>query len=71
MVPPRPPPGPMLERPPLPWALLSHTDRKHNTWFAMPAATAMQAFITEPSCPEVSTPLPYQSTSSRMASITS
>ena len=37
----------------------------------MPAATAMQAFITEPSWPEVSTPLPYQSTSSRMASITS
>ena len=61
----------MLARPPLPWALPSQTERKHSTWLAMPAATAMQAFITDPSCPEVSTPLPYQLTSSRMASITS
>ena len=61
----------MLARPPLPCALPSQTERKHRTWSAMPAATAMQAFITDPSCPEVSTPLPYQLTSRRMASITS
>ncbi len=60
-----------LARPPLPWALPSQTDRKHSTWFAIPAPTAMQAFITEPSWPEVSTPLSYQSTSSRSASMTS
>ena len=37
----------------------------------MPAAIAMIAFITDPSWPEVSTPLSNQLTCSRMASITS
>ncbi len=37
----------------------------------MPAPTAMHAFMTEPSCPEVSTPLSYQFTSSRRASMAS
>ncbi len=62
---------PTLARPAVPWALPSHTERKHSTWSAMPAATAMQAFITEPNWPEVSIPLSYQSTSSRRASMTS
>ncbi len=71
MRPPAPaPPGPRLALPPAPWALPSQTERKQTTWSARPAATAMQAFITEPSWPEVSIPLSYQFTSSRMASIT-
>ena len=37
----------------------------------MPAATAMMAFITDPSWPEVSTPLSNQLTCRRMASIAS
>ena len=37
----------------------------------MPAPTAMHAFMTDPNCPEVSTPLSYQFTSSAQASMTS
>src|SRR4051812_36083050 len=69
--PPPPPPGVTAERPLSPCAEPSHTDRKHNTWLAKPAATARHALITEPSCPDVSSPLPYQPQFNRSASMTS
>src|SRR3954453_12461922 len=40
-------PTPIPARPPLPWAVPSHTVRKHNTWLAKPAATARHALITD------------------------
>src|SRR5580692_4027997 len=58
-------------RPPVPWALPSQTDRKHTTCVAIPAPTAMHAFMTEPSWPDVSSPPSYQFTLRRRASITS
>src|SRR6185312_8013592 len=68
--PPPPPPGMIAARPPPPCAEPSHTERKHNTWFARPDATARHALITEPSWPDVSMPLPYQPQLRRSASIT-
>ena len=55
--PPPPPPGMTAERPLSPCAEPSQTERKHSTWFASPDATARHAFTTEPSCPDVSSPL--------------
>jgi hypothetical protein len=46
----------------------SQIERKHNTWRASPVATAMQALITDPSWPDISTPPVNQSSSSRNAS---
>ena len=51
MPPPPPPTGPRLALPADPWALPSQTERKHKTWSARPAPTAMHAFITDPSWP--------------------
>src|SRR5947209_4823004 len=68
---PAPPPGMTAARPLLPCALPSHTERKHSTWFARPAPTAIHALMTEPSCPDVSSPPLYQPQLSRNASIIS
>ena len=70
-LPPPPPPGITAERPLSPCALPSYTLRKHSTWLARPDATARHALITDPSWPDVSSPLPYQPQLSRSASITS
>jgi len=52
-------------------AVLSHTVRKHSTWFASPADTAAQALMTAPSCPEDSIPPLNQVSESPSASSTS
>src|ERR1700690_3528253 len=69
--PPPPPPGITPARPLSPCAEPSYTERKQSTWFARPDATARHALTTEPSCPDVSRPLPYQPQFRRSASITS
>ncbi len=70
MLPP-PPPGITEDRPFSPCAVPSYTERKHNTWFASPAATARHALMTEPSWPDVSSPLLYQPHFKRNALMTS
>ncbi len=68
---PPPIPGMTAARPLSPCAVPSHTVRKHRTWLATPADTAMHAFTTDPSWPGASNPPAYQLRFRRSASCTS
>ena len=74
-MPPPPPPPTARASPPTrplsPWAEPSVTVRKHRTWRARPAETAIAAFTTEPSWPGSSMPPVNQLRFSRRASWTS